>query len=275
VTERRHQITQAAIALTLLAATSLSPAQTPTSSQPTPSAQTPAPSTPAPQTPSQPKTPPAFYRNLIFLDPAHGATDPGADLPGNADEKAVTLAFATRLRLLLTNAGFTVISSRETDPAAPITTDQRADIANHARPTACIILHATTSGSGIHIATSALAPLDPTHPHFPLPWGTAQSASIPQSLRLANQIGVALLNARYPVLLIHASIPPLDNLTCPAIALELAPLTSNDKPTPVTDATYQQKAAEAITTALTAWRTRLTPTPATSSTPATTPGATR
>jgi N-acetylmuramoyl-L-alanine amidase len=195
-------------------------------------------------------------RTIIFLDPAHGGPDPGAHLPNNLLEKDLTLAFAARLRSQLSTANFAVISTRDADPTVPFTTDQRAEIANHAHPAACLILHATDSGSGIHIITSALTPNDVENPHAPIPWNTAQSASIPQSLTLANEIGLALQHAKLPVILSRASIRPVDNLTCPALAIEIAPLGTGDDQTPITDANYQQNIAKAITAALTNWRTR-------------------
>jgi N-acetylmuramoyl-L-alanine amidase len=196
-------------------------------------------------------------RTLILLDPAHGGPDPGARLPNNILEKDVTLAFAARLRALLSAAGFTVISTHETDPAVPFPTDQRAEIGNHAHPTACLILHATASGNGVHVVTSALPANDFEDPHAPIPWNTAQSASLPQSLSLANEIGLSFQRAKLPVILSRASLRPLDNLTCPAIAIEIAPLNpANSGATPVTDAAYQQNIAKAIAGALTAWRSR-------------------
>jgi N-acetylmuramoyl-L-alanine amidase len=195
-------------------------------------------------------------RTTILLDPAHGGPDTGAHLPNSLLEKDITLSFATRLRALLTTGGFTIISTRDADPATPFTPDQRAEIANHAHPAACLVLHATDSGNGIHIVTSSLAPpSDFEDSHATIPWNTAQSASIPESLSLANDIGLALQRAKLPVILSRASLRPLDNLTCPAVAIEIAPLTPDDSdPTPVTDAIYQQNIAKAIAAALTSWR---------------------
>jgi len=197
-------------------------------------------------------------RTLIFLDPAHGGPDPGAHLPNNILEKDLTLAFTTRLRAQLSAAGFILLSTRDADPAVPFPTDQRAEIANHAHPAACLILHATSSGSGVHIITSSLQPNTLDDPHATIPWNTAQSVSIPQSLALANEIGLALEHAKLPVILSRAAIRPLDSLTCPAVAIEIAPLTPTDADaTPVTDANYQQTIAKAITAALTSWRAHL------------------
>jgi N-acetylmuramoyl-L-alanine amidase len=207
---------------------------------------------PATVVPAQQPTP----RTVVLLDPAHGGPDPGAHLPNNLLEKDLTLAFATRLRALLVTSGFTIISTRDSDPTVPFTTDQRAEIANHAHPSACLILHATSSGNGVHIVTSPLtSPNDFDEPHATIPWNTAQAASIPQSLSLANDIGLALERAKLPVILSRASLRPLDNLTCPAIAIEIAPFAPADSdPTPITDATYQQNIAKAIAAALTSWR---------------------
>ncbi|HEV2710728.1 MAG TPA: N-acetylmuramoyl-L-alanine amidase [Edaphobacter sp.] len=215
---------------------------------------------PQPQTP--PQTPPSQpvaiaprpTRTLILIDPAHGGPDTGAHLPNDMLEKDITLAFNNRLRPLLSSNNFAVISTRTSDPAAAFTTDQRAEIANHDHPAVCLVLHASSSGSGIHLFTSALTP--PEHPTHILRWNTAQAASVPESRLIANQIGVALLEAKLPVILGQASVPPLDNLICPAIAIELAPLAnSTATPTPVSDPSYQQHVAEAIVAALTQWRT--------------------
>ncbi|WP_169746970.1 N-acetylmuramoyl-L-alanine amidase family protein [Edaphobacter aggregans] len=233
-------------------------AQTPASPQP---AQPPPPAIPSPAAP--PRQVPAFYRNLILLDPAHGGPDTGAQLPDNVLEKDVVLGFAQRLRPALAAQGFTVISTRDSDPAATLTTDQRAGTANHLHPLACILLHATATGTGIHIASSSLTPLgDGISPSRALPWATAQAQIVPMSLRLANEIGLALSNAQLPVVLLRASAPPIDNLICPAVTVELAPLVpSSGDPSPVTDLAYQQRMIEAITTALASFRTHNTPAP--------------
>jgi N-acetylmuramoyl-L-alanine amidase len=233
---------------------------------------------------AQSPTPP-LNRNVVVLDPAHGGSDNGAHIADNLAEKQFTLTFATRLRTLLTNAGFTVITTREGDPpglpsslAPTLTPDQRAGTANHARALACILIHATPNGSGAHLFTSTLTPSDePAEPTTPIPWNSAQTPYLPLSVRLANQLGLALIHANIPTLLSPAAIRPIDNLTCPAIALELAP----NSATPLTDTAYQQHAAQAITAALVAWRNQQpappkpvlppTPTPAPEPAPSPTP----
>jgi N-acetylmuramoyl-L-alanine amidase len=73
---------------------------------------------------------------------------------------------------------------------------------------------------------------------------------------LANQLGASLQKASILPTLGHASARPLDNLTCPAVAIEIAPLPAAEGGdiTPITNPTYQQHIAQAIVTALIAFR---------------------
>lgn len=210
---------------------------------------------------------PAIPSTLIVLDPAHGGADTGAVLGDKVAEKDITLALAARLHAALLAAGFTVISTRETDPADPLTTDQRAETANRSHPLACLVLHATASGSGVHVYTSALKPpvpedsgADIPSTFVPVPWDTAQVGFIPQSLNLATAITAGLGKDHLPALSAQAALRPLDNLMCPAIAIEIAPLLiANADATPVTDAAYQQQVATALANALSAWRSQAHP----------------
>jgi N-acetylmuramoyl-L-alanine amidase len=130
----------------------------------------------------------AMDRNLVVLDPAHGGPDTGATLGDKIFEKDVTLAIAARMRATLTAAGFTVVSTRDADPATPLTGDQRAEIANRAHALGCIVIHATASGSGLHLYTSALqppqqdssanVPFTARAAFVPVPWEMAQAGSV-------------------------------------------------------------------------------------------------
>jgi N-acetylmuramoyl-L-alanine amidase len=211
--------------------------------------------------PVLPRTLPNFYRNLIVIDPAHGGPDHGAQLSGGAAEKDVVLAFAQKLRPALVAQGFTVASTRDSDPAEVLASEQRAGVANHARPLACLLLHTTESGSGIHIATSSLEPVEGAGSRVQR-WNDAQAGSVAMSLRLANEIGLAMLNAKLPVVLLRASVPPADNMTCAAAVIEVSPLPGQDAGrAPVNDAKYQQKVAEAIAQGLASFRTHNAPAP--------------
>jgi N-acetylmuramoyl-L-alanine amidase len=131
--------------------------------------------------------------------------------------------------------------------------NHRVEIANHAGAEACISIHATASGVGIHLFTSSLPPT--TQTKF-APWKTAQSAWIPQSIALAGVVNSTLQQAGFSVSLARTSLPGIDSMTCPAIAIELAtPTADKDNPAPLlTDPAYQAHLAESLAAALIEWR---------------------
>lgn len=239
---------------------------TQTQHQPTPHPQPPA-SRPSGSTgPKNPARTTPINRNMVVLDPSHGGPDPGAHLPNQVAEKDVTLALASRLRQALAAASFTVVSTRDADPPAALTTDQRAELANRQHAAACLVLHAASTGSGVHLYVSAVQPTpapadsDPDiRPAFePTPWDMAQAGSIIQSLHLQAELFKALSSAGLQPLRGRGAIRPLDNLTCPAVVIELAPLgPAASSRTAVTDSGYQQHLVEAVTAALQHWRDSL------------------
>lgn len=212
--------------------------------------------------PTTPKPAPAFYRNLVVLDPAHGGRDSGAQMSGTTAEKDVTLAFAQKLRPALVAQGFTVVTTRDSDPADELATDVRAGIANHNRPLVCLLLHATGSGTGVHVVYSSLPEAKEKSSARALPWNRAQEPMLGMSVRLANEVGLALESAHVPVLLLQASVPPIDNLICPAVAVEISPSRGESgKAVPVTDGAYQQRVINAIGSAIASFRTHNAPAP--------------
>ena len=204
--------------------------------------------------------------NLIVLDPAHGGPDPGSTLSDNAVEKDLTLSMALKLRGALAAANFTVVTTRGAEIPDTLTTDQRAEIANHTHAVACIVLHATATGSGVHVYTSTLQPSDSENtadgdtPFAPIPWEMAQAGFKRQSLQLASDLISALATTNLPRGSGNAPVRPLDNLMCPAIAVEIAPLAVPGTDTrPITDAEYQQRVVDALVAALKTWRTEAIP----------------
>lgn len=105
----------------------------------------------------------------------------------------------------------------------------------------------------MHLFTSSLTPT--ANARF-LAWQTAQSAYVTQSLKLESEIDSALAHAAIPVTLGRASVEPMDSLTCPEVAVEVAPLVGGHVTTakPVTDASYQAAVANAVAAALEQWR---------------------
>ena len=203
--------------------------------------------------PAVPSVPRAQVEPLyvVVLDAAHGDSDVGVQFSDKLLEKDLTLGFSVRLRQALTSHGIQVVTTRDAD--AKISMLTRGESANHAMAAACITLHATATGSGVHLFTSSLAPTPYTK--F-LPWQTAQSAYVTQSLRLSSEISTALGHVSVPVTLGRTSLQPMDSFACPAVAVEIAPLIGGNttKAAPLTDVSYQDKILDAMTAALTQWK---------------------
>jgi len=210
----------------------------------------------AQQAPPAPAPPPARF--VVVLDAAHGGDDPGGKLSGGEAEKSLTLALSVRLRSLLAARGIQVVTTRESDSTLDL--DRRAEIANRARAQACLSLHASESGSGIHLFVSSLPPAQPGRVAA---WKTAQAASVTRSLALAGTLNSALLHAGISVTLARANLPAVDSMTCPAVAVELAPESAHSSgssqptPEPLDDPAYQARVAEALAAALLEWRTEV------------------
>ena len=223
-----------------------------------------APAQPAPQ----PQPHPGPQRAVIVIDPAHGGTDPGVDLGNKIAEKDVTLALASKLRTALAAQGFTIVLTRDADAATPITSDQRAQTANHSHALACISLHATRSGSGVHIYTSALQPAsgnsgdDGTDSGMPTRWQDLQERFVTQSTQLAGDLRSAFTSGSLPADVRTATVPPIDNLACPAVAIEFAPIQNvSTSAKAADDSSYQTAAVNAVTAASVKWRADTAPQP--------------
>ncbi|HEX3660892.1 MAG TPA: N-acetylmuramoyl-L-alanine amidase [Acidobacteriaceae bacterium] len=200
---------------------------------------------PAPMAPVQPP------RLVVVVDAAHGGNDSGARIGDGVLEKSVTLELAGRLRSVLKARGLEVVMTRQTD--SDMTPLDRAQTANHAMAGACLVMHATATGSGVHLYTSSLSPTQRTA--F-LPWATAQAAFVTQSLKLESEIDSALVHAAIPVTLGRASVQPMDSLACPEVAVEMAPLVAGHVTSgrPLTDVSYQKQVVDALAAALEQWQ---------------------
>jgi N-acetylmuramoyl-L-alanine amidase len=206
----------------------------------------PPPPAPPPAQPSVVKTAPRFG---VVIDAAHGGSDSGARLSEHQQEKDLVLTLSVRLRSTLAAHGIYVVTTRESDSAIPALS--RAEAANHVGAAACITLHATTSGSGVHLFTSSLTQIPLTR--F-LPWDTAQGAYAEQSLRLSSEFDSALTHAEIPVTLGRTALQPLDSFACPAVAIEVSPLNLSGKVTALTDSAYQDRLVAALAAALEQWQ---------------------
>jgi N-acetylmuramoyl-L-alanine amidase len=214
----------------------------------------PAPQVAGAQSPSNPPPAPAPVvkagpRFAVVIDAAHGGADSGAHLSEHLLEKDLALTLSVRLRSMLGAHGIYVVTTRESDSAIPAL--NRAEAANHVGAAACITLHATTSGSGVHLFTSSLTPVSMTR--F-LPWETAQGAYAEQSLRLSSEVDSAMTHAEIPVTLGRTALQPLDSFTCPAVVVEFSPLNNSGRVTQLSDPGYEDRIVAAMVAAVEQWQ---------------------
>lgn len=227
------------------------PAAVPPVTMPAPPPPSISPSTTVPSgIPAAVQPHPTELRFTVLLDPAHGGADTGAMLDAATTEKSYTLALANRLHGMLYARGIRSILTRDSDVA--LDNSARATVANRSQASACILLHATATGNGVHLFTSSLPTVTEADARRAfLPWQTAQAAYETASLRLESDVDGELTRQHIPVLLARTSLMPLDSMGCPAVAIEIAPFDAN---TPLADPAYQQKIVDALTAALAAWR---------------------
>jgi len=214
--------------------------------------QTPSAPTPAPASAPAVIAPPPAPRYVVVLDAAHGGADTGGRLASGAFEKAATLDLSVRLRSLLNARGITVVTTREADAA--VEPDRRAGIANHAKAAACLSLHITETGAGIHLFTSSLTPAEPAH--F-VAWKTAQAGWVTRSLALEGSVNSALQHGSMNVTLSRTALIAVDSMTCPAIAIEVAPERGLDGTVTAEpdDPAYLARVATTLANAMVEWRT--------------------
>ena len=248
IEERCRDLTLGLILAPLLAGALHANAQSNT--PPSTPGKVPSPPVPTEMTTSPAATPPrAAARFVVVIDAAHGGADSGARLSNHLLEKDLALALSVRLRSVVVAHGIYVVTTRESDGAIPDL--NRAETANHASAAACISLHATTSGSGVHLFTSSLTQIPMTR--F-LPWETAQGAYAEQSLRLSSEIDSAMRHADIPVTLGRTALQPLDSFTCPAVVVELSPLNNYGEVTALSDPDYQDRIVATTAAAVEQWQ---------------------
>jgi len=132
--------------------------------------------------------------------------------------------------------------------------NRRAEIANRVNAQACLSLHASQAGAGVHLFASSLAPAQATRITA---WKTTQAAWVTRSLALAGVLDSALSHAGIAVTLGRTALPGIDSMACPALAIEIAPDHAPDSKAIVAldDPGYQARVADALAAALLEWKT--------------------
>lgn len=213
---------------------------------------------PAPVTPASPQSPPAnanasvYRRYFVVVDASHGGADYGETLSSTLYEKDVTVALARSLRQELESRGMSTLVLRDSD--ANLSLDQRAVFANADHAAIYIALHAASDGPGVRVYTALLPYGEEDRGPF-RNWTTAQHASLSLSQAAAAAVAGELQRRQIPVRTLSAPLRPLNNLTGPAIAVEVAPEGNNLAQLTAPD--YQELVTSAVATAIAAARTQL------------------
>lgn len=178
--------------------------------------------TQSPAETSQVHPAPAFF---VMIDPGHGGDDRGAHLGDKLLEKDVTLALAHRVKAELQDRGIAVRILREGD--ITLSLDQRAEITNSQHAALYLVLHAGMPGRGVRVYSSAGVSSAIAAPGKFLPWDNAQANYLSRSQSLAKGVAGALAKKNLPVAYLGTPLRPLNNINAPALAVELAPDSSN------------------------------------------------
>jgi N-acetylmuramoyl-L-alanine amidase len=191
----------------------------------------------------------------VVLDAAHGGPDTGTVFAPQVFEKNIVLALSVHLRSALAARGFAVVTTRENDTNP--TPETRSAEANHANAAACIVLHATANGTGVHLYTSSLAQAAPPNAGGLVPWSAAAAPFATQSLEFSSEVARAMTSAGVPYTVGSVRLAGLDALRCPTVVVEVAPWRSSPTHSgyaPVDDGDYQSKLVDALAAACMAWR---------------------
>jgi N-acetylmuramoyl-L-alanine amidase len=219
---------------------------------------TPLPAAPAiPANPSRGTVPPsapqlAPRHFFAVLDASHGGDDPGVALAPQLLEKDVTLALTRRLRQELESRGISTLLLRDTDGG--LTLDQRAVFSNTAHPVIYIAVHAAANGKGVRVYTALLPASGENNGPF-IAWDTAQARFLAASQLAAQGVAAELQKRQMQVRTLAAPLRPLNNVTAAAIAVEVAPPTTDVKDLNLP--AYQQNVASALANGVVSVRDRL------------------
>ncbi len=203
------------------------------------------PSAPPSVQPAAPLRPAPPASPLVMIDAAHGGNDPGAQLNPAIPEKDVTLMFARRLQQQLVTRGVSAVLVRDNDET--LTTDQRATMANATRPALYLCIHASSLGSGLRVFAALLPAADDGRGPF-VNWQTAQAAEESRSAWAQQQVTAAIQKMGFPVRALLAPLQPLNNISVPALAIEIAPSSGNILQLASTD--YQDMVTAALASAI-------------------------
>jgi N-acetylmuramoyl-L-alanine amidase len=136
-------------------------------------------------------------------------------------EKDITLRLARELRKELEERGIAARLLRESD--IDLGLDRRAEITNEQHAGLYVALHAGRPGKGVRVYAPLLTDAQQQQTGRFLPWDAAQSGALSRSQSLARVVSEELKKKALTVASMAVVLRPMNNITAPAIAVELAP----------------------------------------------------
>jgi N-acetylmuramoyl-L-alanine amidase len=194
----------------------------------------------------------ASRRYFAVVDASHGGGDYGETISNTLVEKDITVALARSLKKQLESRGISTLVLRDSD--ANLSVEQRAVFANADHAAIYIAVHASSSGHGVRVYTALLPYGEDDHGPF-RSWTTAQRSALPLSQSTATAVSSELQKRQLPVRTLAAPLRPLNNVTGPAIAIEVTPQAADVAQLMAPD--YQELVTGAVATAIAANRDQL------------------
>ena len=202
----------------------------------------------------------------IVIDPGHGGKDPGALGRGTLQEKTVVLSISEKLRNILTQRGYTVLMTRDTNRYIPL--KQRTAFATQHKADLFLSIHANASenrkANGIETyylsvtstdkAAEAIAARENADSGYSIQEletllkRIIQESKSEDSKRLARHVQHALVQATGAVDrgVKHARFVVLIGTNVPAILIETGFVSNSTEGHKLTTRAYQHKIATAI-----------------------------
>ena len=202
----------------------------------------------------------------IVIDPGHGGKDPGALGRGTLQEKAIVLSISEKLRKILTQKGYTVLMTRDTNRYIPL--KDRTTFAMQHKADLFLSIHANASenskAKGIETyylsvtstdkASEAIAARENADSGYSIQEletllkGIIQESKSEDSKRLARHVQQALIQATGAIDrgVKHARFVVLIGTNVPAILIETGFVSNPTEGQKLTTPAYQHKIAAAI-----------------------------
>ena len=208
---------------------------------------------------SAPKPFMAYRRpvKIAAIDPGHGGRFTGSGTPGKLTEKDLALDMAVRLKKALTQKGFTVVLTRDSDREA--NPDDRAGIANSAHADLYVSLHAGGSfgplGRGAAVYTMDAGEVDSSQARGGvMSWDEQNAPYLPDSVELAQKVQGALGKPYgLPVPVRQAPLAGFGGLAMPAVLVELGSLAEPAEAESLSEEAMRNKLAAGIAAGIEAY----------------------